>query len=731
VKGIICTFVLLLFVSVRLHAQWTQLQDTSLLTYRINDVAQIGNTLYVASASGVYYSNTDSIAWKRTGGFYMQPKCICAIDSDIFILVETSSTDEIFRSADRGKSWNPLSSGPPTAKPGNLYLYALNHTLFLTSGYDAIYSVDKGNKWTYTTMVYGDTTPYYVGSHFALFRRADGPDNSYYISTDGLHLKPFTKVKYTTLPTRQTWYDAGKVYLMQDSFIKVYDTLSGLVTTYGSSPGLEAKLMSDTFYSVDLFFKCGNTFYINYLENTLHNNMSAYYRNIVYSSNDGCKHWKKEDNFPLSAFWGSLYSFGSTVLTDYGQYLFHEGNNTVSAVPPGIQSQAIIASMADSAVLYEAGGQLVRISPGNKLSKKAQQPEDFRLVYRIYPLDQEDNAVKHNRFIDNNSIISEDYGNTWSPLLLPSVKGNRLTLLGYTSNDLLENNKDSVYYSEDGGQNWHSVPATAGYIGFQNAHAAKSGNKFAVIVSDTARQDYYQAFLSEDGMNSLHPYGGPLHAASGYIQANTFIGANGTLVAIFVEYYTGVKYKIYTLDTATRQWHTCMMAGLPKSLQPVLLTTQGILFYYNTGDGLYISKDFGDTFTKDNTFPTTLNLQYFSISNTTPHLGNTIYLNTNAGIWYNTSILGLPQQAEAPANNFTVYPNPARDNLYISLSSREAGQGSVSIIDMHGHVCQQNTTSISKGTNTINISTTNLRNGMYILQLKTREQVYTRKVVVK
>lgn len=732
-KKLLCSL-LLFFLVLQLHAQWTQIQDTSIMTNSVNDITQVGTTLYAATSSGVYYSNTDSIVWKRTSDFYMPVQAICAIDSDIFILVETSPVAEIFRSSDKGKTWKSLSPGP-YVKTGILHLYAFNHTLFLTSGYDAMYSLDKGKTWTYTSMVYGDITPYSVTNHYVLFRRADGTDNSYYISTDGLHLNTFTKVKYKTQRISQTLYDSGKVYLIQDSLIKVYDTLSRLVTRYGSSPGLEATQDVDTQYFVNLFLKCGNTFYIAYVEDTIRNNLSGFYRNIVYSSTDGCRHWKEEKNFPLYAFNGFNFTLGDAAIGGYGNYLFHARDNSVSTINNSIQSATVLSSLADSAVLYYKGNRLKGISAHEVWTKdSALQAIIAFFLWRRYPLDQENDSVRHNRLISNNSL-SEDYGNTWTPLLLPSVNGMKMQLLGYTAKDLLVYNRDSVYYSADAGRNWHAVSVGSGYTGFVNAVAAKDKNRFAIIATDTTRDTFYQAFVSDDGMKSLYPCGFPLHSKLGYTLQNLFFGGDGSLVAVFMQAAPKIEYGIYRLDRGANEWHECLKYGLPASAyNPILLITKDKFLFHTIGDGLYISNDLGDTFVKDNTFPSTLNLQYYTFDRITPHLGATLYINTNAGIWYNTTILAPTAVTKAEDKQFAglnLYPNPARDNLYLTFSSDTAGLGSATITDMHGRICQSNSVNIIKGNNTINVSTTALRNGMYILQLKTEKQVYARKIVVE
>ncbi len=76
-------------------------------------------------------------------------------------------------------------------------------------------------------------------------------------------------------------------------------------------------------------------------------------------------------------------------------------------------------------------------------------------------------------------------------------------------------------------------------------------------------------------------------------------------------------------------------------------------------------------------------------------------------------------------SNFSIYPNPATDNVTISLT--ESVSGTVSIVDLHGNVVA--TKSISG--NTSNISTSELASGVYVVKINSDKGSAVKQLVIQ
>lgn len=93
-----------------------------------------------------------------------------------------------------------------------------------------------------------------------------------------------------------------------------------------------------------------------------------------------------------------------------------------------------------------------------------------------------------------------------------------------------------------------------------------------------------------------------------------------------------------------------------------------------------------------------------------------------------TSAVGIPQYTE-DVDEILVYPNPASDNLNIVLKNFDNKNNvSLKIYNTLGSiVCSEN-----KVTNSLTqVSTTNLAKGIYIVEIKSADQIITRKLIIE
>jgi hypothetical protein len=94
-----------------------------------------------------------------------------------------------------------------------------------------------------------------------------------------------------------------------------------------------------------------------------------------------------------------------------------------------------------------------------------------------------------------------------------------------------------------------------------------------------------------------------------------------------------------------------------------------------------------------------------------------------------TSPLGIPDSPSQP-NTLSVYPNPAREMLFIDLPAAEGAAG-LELISITGQLVHSEHIALSGSQEVTGLNLSNIRAGMYIIRLTTDGQVWTGKVSVR
>ncbi|MBO9682033.1 MAG: T9SS type A sorting domain-containing protein, partial [Flavisolibacter sp.] len=68
-------------------------------------------------------------------------------------------------------------------------------------------------------------------------------------------------------------------------------------------------------------------------------------------------------------------------------------------------------------------------------------------------------------------------------------------------------------------------------------------------------------------------------------------------------------------------------------------------------------------------------------------------------------------------NNFTIYPNPARTEIFVSLTADKKQNLRVKVLDASGRILSEHQKEVQKGTNVFPVNTFGLKAGNYILQM--------------
>ena len=77
-----------------------------------------------------------------------------------------------------------------------------------------------------------------------------------------------------------------------------------------------------------------------------------------------------------------------------------------------------------------------------------------------------------------------------------------------------------------------------------------------------------------------------------------------------------------------------------------------------------------------------------------------------------------------------IYPNPARDRLYVSFEASKRNLVRIEIMDLNGRQLISDTKEIFKGTNQIILDDLDLESGIYFIQLRFQEKVFASKFTI-
>lgn len=115
-----------------------------------------------------------------------------------------------------------------------------------------------------------------------------------------------------------------------------------------------------------------------------------------------------------------------------------------------------------------------------------------------------------------------------------------------------------------------------------------------------------------------------------------------------------------------------------------------------------------------------------------------IYFDYNDPIITNTTLntlaavipTSVKENKKLSADGVLLFPNPARERFTLAFASKEAGRGTLSIMDISGREVSVSDVQIQEGENHLSSSTSQLQNGIYLVQLKTGKETVTKKMIV-
>ncbi len=87
--------------------------------------------------------------------------------------------------------------------------------------------------------------------------------------------------------------------------------------------------------------------------------------------------------------------------------------------------------------------------------------------------------------------------------------------------------------------------------------------------------------------------------------------------------------------------------------------------------------------------------------------------------------------ADNTLQSMSIYPNPATTNAMLAVSTTESANATVTIFNLMGQMVYSSNVGLNEGNNLININVSDLRAGVYMVNVKTNKGTSTQKLIVK
>lgn len=310
----------------------------------------------------------------------------------------------------------------------------------------------------------------------------------------------------------------------------------------------------------------------------------------------------------------------------------------------------------------------------------------------------------------NLTYITSDNGSSWQNKT-DLIYDHTTFKLKASGNKVIAVGNVYVFLSEDKGTTWKNISPPSGLVcnNYDDAlfvgneiYIAACGNREIIKTSDFGLNwDFVNEGLPNKRVYKLGECQGVLFAALEY------------------------SY-LFRLDNNNKTWEYSGK-GLPKN-SPALstsindFTSNKNYFFLCTPDSVYASKNQGKTWSNINQGLPKFPDNYWSGALLLD--ANTLYYGTNNyGVWkQDISDLQLPDIPVQEAENFIVYPNPARDLIYFKLPQNDIGE-TIEFIDITGTVIY------ASGIDENKLNIKNIPAGLYIIKIKSlKNEIYISKI---
>lgn len=346
---------------------------------------------------------------------------------------------------------------------------------------------------------------------------------------------------------------------------------------------------------------------------------------------------------------------------------------------------------------------------------------------------------------DGNCLISLDSGNNWSPL--PTGNTQPLTGVRIRPADWFATGMNgTILHSINNGASW--TPFSTGTTEtFNSSSFSSATNGFAVGTNGTI-QKYDGSAWTPETSGTVNHLNNVFALSSGEAIA---VGDNQTILkyngvswlpqtspvsfnakdirfsSLLEGYAAGTNGVIIKTTDGGATW-TPSLTGVDIDFNSVEVSGTDSAWACGTNGIVYTTVDDGATWIRYSV-GYTAEQKEIRVNNGKGHVVGAGGHGRNFGN-YSAVALGINNTLQTEADNFNVYPNPARDNFSISALITDNEDLNIDIRDAEGKLLKNIVSTKVSGTFNTIVSTENYRQGVYFIHVKAGEKSWVKKLII-
>lgn len=696
------TFAILgfVFVSMSTFAQWTQTIGPGGGIAEIIKVTSDGKFI-IGSRGGIFISPDSGQTWAASNtGIEAAANIVCmdTVGTDIYIGTSSTFNYKSYKSSDNGASWTEIIPSPNFFTP--YYITHNGNRIYFASGSEVRFSDDGGSTWDSVS--------------------------TYLLSPDSVSMPNISMVKVIGNELWVGAYDMGlckssnngATWVHADGGLSPTVPASEIYST-GSALFISAQYNHDIYTSTDNGVSWNLVTYPNPTSNGAYiyadnNDIYILCEPHIYKSSDNGSTWSTFSG-SVDAEYRRMGNIGTTFLTGtnfFGECLYISTDNGSSwgAATHGFADTRALTLLTDATNLFVSTydrGTFITYDEGNNYTRIS--------VGGINDGFSANDIVKvGNEIVEGGyhwHYRSSNNGATWTSFIngMPNATTVEYCVDG---NVLYAATDDGLYKSTNFGT-WsvlnNGLPD--GSILDINT-VVKSGNRlFIAGDSTTINFDFFGVcYYSDDDGATWTNFSNQFTWGS-YSEGRKMYVVGSTL-------FFNADTKLYSSTDNGASWNL-IGNGLPVYSRIKDYYYDGSRLYVTMNGGVFASSDMGQNFTD-----ITENLYSTDVHSITA-LNGYLYIGTEwGGVWKKEiASITVGEHKNVMTTGLAIYPNPAGNNFSINTVS---GRGYLQIIALTGEIVYQENIK----SNTAEINTSKLNNGIYYVQLIDGDTLKTSKLVI-
>ena len=735
---------LLCCIIFNVNAQWSQLTDSNLQGGQWGEefVMTSDFSVLISTDGGIFKSTNKGASWNYSSNgldsLSNQVREITEFNSNIYILDEFS---KLYITLNNGDSWTEMTENGIPSYSWTMSLGSANNLLFRIIGLGPdtaiIYSSSNGTDWSQGAYLGNTNTQYkllhlsndsmYIYKNDSLFYTVDGTSVTP-VSFDGLGITNINDYDYLTGEPNENYlyYSREDSIFRYNNNLQLWENITNGFGTYMMTEGLKA--VDNTLFVtiIDMSFN------IKLYRSTDHGDiwteipspgmdMNMINTIIKVGLNDlVCIH--TFGNIYYSDNNGFTWTIGNTGFFERDNSGLKAINNTLLT----LKGEYGIIRSTDNGLTWNPSNSGIPEFLGILYFVR----ESFKVKDTVYI------TINKNPFSDSLFLYNSiDMGATWNEVIT-APDSVECSFAGKNGSTLFMKYGSCYLKTSDGGASWTDLTSTLSTLNISKVFgfsgkgdslllfAEKTSNDEAIFLSTNNGDNWTDLSNGAVGPNMEFKVLNRWDDRGGRKPVMSFGGTENRPVIVITDNNWPRIDNLYMLNGAT--WSLINTIGLPSTPDIQDIAYYNGYWYISDKKGVFRSDDCINWSPVQNNTNLYMGMQGTSMQ----FIGDNIFLGTRANSTWTADITVGLDNTEL-TNNIKIYPNPCNSDFTIELNTNNTNPAVIEIFNLNGQKMFEKTYSdINKGNNKINVKSNNMPVGIYLIKINTGTNQYTHKLVI-